>query len=432
MSLTESIHLALASLRSNKLRSALTLLGVIIGIAAVISILTLGAALKKQTLDSLDQVGASNFSVEVKPRNAPPEEASKSILAPANQSRIDPADMITPTMIEKLREKLEPDLRGIAVGETDTVNGEFNSADEQTTAAGKALLQLTNPDFIELADFHAVAGRLLIDDDIDSQRHVTVIPTKLAEEMFGSPSAALGKDLTFTSSDDGRTIDVRVVGVYAKPKSGLLMGDDSVNFALSPYPLNAQLSDTPGAGEAFTAVSVRASSSVDKAEFGKRLTTAMDSLYANNLDVHAQVSDSSEQLNELNQVFSTMSMALAAIGGISLLVGGIGVMNIMLITVTERTREIGVRKALGARRRDIRLQFVIEAIIVCLIGGLLGVALGGIGGMLGSVAMGTFTWPPLSGVLISLLFSLAVGLFFGYYPAGKAAKLDPIAALRYE
>ena len=104
----------------------------------------------------------------------------------------------------------------------------------------------------------------------------------------------------------------------------------------------------------------------------------------------------------------------------------------MLVTVTERTREIGVRKALGARRRDIRVQFVIEAMIVCLLGGLLGVVIGGVAGMIGSAALGTFVLPPLSGVAVSLLFALGVGLFFGYYPAGKAAKLDPIDALRYE
>ena len=122
----------------------------------------------------------------------------------------------------------------------------------------------------------------------------------------------------------------------------------------------------------------------------------------------------------------------AGIGGISLLVGGIGVMNIMLITVTERTREIGVRKALGARRRDIKWQFVIEAMIVCLVGGLIGIILGSALGMLGASLMGTFVFPPLSAVLISIGFSLAIGLFFGYYPAAKAAKLDPIDALRYE
>ena len=123
---------------------------------------------------------------------------------------------------------------------------------------------------------------------------------------------------------------------------------------------------------------------------------------------------------------------LSAIGGISLLVGGIGVMNIMLITVTERTREIGVRKALGATQNDIRVQFIVEAMLVCLIGGIIGVILGGAIGMIASSAVLDMTWPPISAVIFALLFSLATGVFFGAYPASKAAKMQPIEALRYE
>ena len=162
------------------------------------------------------------------------------------------------------------------------------------------------------------------------------------------------------------------------------------------------------------------------------LQRAFDSYYATNPDYKVEVSDFSEDLASLNQIFTTMSLVLAAIGGISLLVGGIGVMNIMLITVTERTREIGIRKALGARRRDIRMQFITEAVVVCLIGGLIGIAIGTAAGMAGAAAIGALVLPPLWAVIMSMLFSLSIGLFFGYYPAGKAAKLDPIEALRYE
>jgi len=144
------------------------------------------------------------------------------------------------------------------------------------------------------------------------------------------------------------------------------------------------------------------------------------------------ITDMKKELEQFSTVLSSMSIGLSAIGGISLLVGGIGVMNIMLITVTERTREIGVRKALGATRRDIRTQFVVESMIVCLIGGLVGIVLGGAFGMIGSTLLGALVFPPLGGVLVALVFSLAIGLFFGYYPANKAARLDPIEALRYE
>ena len=142
--------------------------------------------------------------------------------------------------------------------------------------------------------------------------------------------------------------------------------------------------------------------------------------------------DISASLEGLTTIFRTLSTVLSAIGGISLLVGGIGVMNIMLITVTERTREIGVRKALGATQSDIRVQFIVEAMLVCLIGGIIGVILGGAIGLIASSAVLEMTWPPLSAVLFSLLFSLATGVFFGAYPASKAAKMQPIDALRYE
>ena len=145
-------------------------------------------------------------------------------------------------------------------------------------------------------------------------------------------------------------------------------------------------------------------------------------------------------LEEASKIFGVISSVIASIGGISLLVGGIGVMNVMLITVTERTREIGVRKALGATRRDIRTQFIVEAVMVCLLGGIIGVVLGGIIGTLtsgflgfaGGGSYGPVAFPPIGAVIFSLLFSMAIGVFFGAYPANKAARMQPIDALRYE
>ena len=157
-----------------------------------------------------------------------------------------------------------------------------------------------------------------------------------------------------------------------------------------------------------------------------------DNYYAYNVDYEAKATDASNELESFNQVMNAISGAIAAIAGISLFVGGIGVMNIMLITVTERTREIGVRKALGAKRKDIRLQFLVEAMVVCVIGGILGIVFGTIFGLLGSALLGTMVLPPLYGVIGSLVFCLIIGLFFGWYPADRAAKLTPIEALRYE
>ena len=169
-----------------------------------------------------------------------------------------------------------------------------------------------------------------------------------------------------------------------------------------------------------------------KRQFQKDLQDYLDRQYRGNETYEAEVIDLSSSLQELTSVFRIMSSVLSAIGGISLLVGGIGVMNIMLITVTERTREIGVRKALGATHGDIRTQFIVEAMLVCLVGGVIGVILGGAIGMIATAAFDAFVWPPVGAVLLSLLFSLATGVFFGAYPASKAAKMQPIEALRYE
>ena len=157
-----------------------------------------------------------------------------------------------------------------------------------------------------------------------------------------------------------------------------------------------------------------------------------DRSYEDDPDYKGKVADMKRDIDQLNQTLTMMSVVVSAIGGISLLVGGIGVMNIMLITVTERTREIGVRMALGATRRMIRTQFVTEAMIVCLIGGLFGVVVGAGFGMLGALLLNAFVFPPISAVLLSLVFALLIGLFFGYYPANRASRMNPIEALRYE
>ncbi|MDO5033116.1 ABC transporter permease [Corynebacterium sp.] len=431
MNFAESLRMALGSLRTNKMRSALTLLGVIIGIAAVVAIMTLGRSLQTSVQSDLDRVGVNNFSVEVKDRPEEGEEDKPEDPYAGAASVEDVGSMISPEMLDRLKEALGDEVSGVLIGEYSSYSGTLR-AESGTGAGGSAEVnvQPTNPDYVNSPMYSIVAGRALSDDDIDSQRAVVMLSTKSAEELFGSAQEAVGQYLTVEAENS--FFDLAVIGVYEEAKTGPLVGTAPFEYAFVPYPFEAELSEEPGAGEAFTSVSVRGNPDMDKTVVARDLQSFFDSYYADDPDYMAKVSDFSEDLASLTQMFTTISLVLAAIGGISLLVGGIGVMNIMLITVTERTREIGIRKALGARRRDIRTQFITEAVIVCLLGGLLGVAIGATVGMIGAAALGTFVLPPLGAVFLSLLFSLAIGLFFGYYPAGKAAKLDPIEALRYE
>lgn len=436
MSIAEAISLALGSLRTNKIRSILTLLGVIIGIAAIITILTLGAALKKQTMQELESVGVNNVSAKVVKRDDTGDEDPWGM--PSSQIT-DTTALMRPETIEKIRASAGDQISEIGISQG-TVSGEAvptvptpsQSAIGPNVKNKKVFLEFVNGDSQTMGNLMIVAGRGITDDDIASERQVATVPQTFVDQKFGGdPHQAVGSMITFTPAKHPE-IEFVITGVYKPAKPSVLFGEDPTQTLYAPYPLAARVSDDANAGEAFQSLNIRAQNGVDKKAFIERLQSDFDALYANNKEYKVKVSDNSNGVDSLNKLLSTISLALSAIGGLSLLVGGVGVMNIMLITVTERTREIGVRKALGARGRDIRLQFVIEAMIVCLLGGLIGVLLGAVFGMIGANLLGTFVLPPLSGIVIAFVFSLAIGVFFGYYPAGKAAKLDPIEALRYE
>ena len=171
---------------------------------------------------------------------------------------------------------------------------------------------------------------------------------------------------------------------------------------------------------------------VDSDELSVRIKDFFEPYYRTNRSFEVTAITMSSMVSMLTEMLSTITIAISVIAGIALVVGGIGVMNIMLVSITERTREIGTRKALGAKNSSIRVQFIVEAMIICLIGGIFGVILGIGGGIFASNLLGYPAKPSISGIIISLLFSISIGVFFGYYPANKAAKMNPIDALRYE
>lgn len=280
-----------------------------------------------------------------------------------------------------------------------------------------------------------LAGRFIREGDVRSARNTAVISDKMAKNLFGDDmKKALGKDLEVRSPSGMTTFTV--IGIYkynTDPMTAAMTGQNP-NSATTPcyIPVSTAERMTNDSSQGYPQVIVSAAETENILNFTKELESFMNRFYANNTNFKIMSQSVEQAANELNSVLSSVKLAISVIAGISLLVGGIGVMNIMLVSVTERTREIGVRKALGATNFDIRIQFIVESMIVCLIGGIIGILFGGLFGFLGSLALKAATGPSLFSIIIATGFSMLIGVFFGYYPANKAAQLDPIDALRYE
>lgn len=421
MYLMENIALAINGLKANKMRALLTMLGIIIGISSVIAIVTVGNAMTSSVTNMLNGMGANSIQLQI--TDKPDEHGNTNWNRPYEDE-----DMITDEMIEQylmsFGDKVYAWAASTSLGTAQAING-------RNQASG--YVQGTNAGAIKIQDVDIVAGHFLNDREVDGAKNVVVLSDAFIKKLYpGRPvQEALGKEVKLRLNQG--TYTFTVVGVYKYEISGFaatMSGDTSTNIFI-PITVAKQIGDTK---DGYYWLQIKASDQVtDSQKFAQQSEDYFNKrFYRSNkyIEIMAQSMDS--MIGEMNGMMSTMSLAISVIAGISLLVGGIGVMNIMLVSVTERTREIGTRKALGARNSAIRVQFIVESVIICLIGGAIGVALGASLGYLASSALGFATMPTLSIVFVAVGFSMAIGVFFGYYPANKAAKLDPIEALRYE
>lgn len=393
MSIWESVWMAVEGVRTNKLRSTLTMLGIVIGIAAVIAVVAIGQGGRAMLMTEIDKFGANLFNVYV--------DFSADNPATPRDFAIEDTDVI---------KHLVPAISGLTpVQET--------MATVRSAKKGKfSRIVGSNGDYARMINVQMLKGRFYSNADTKADRKVIVIENKLAEELFRKQDP-LGQRVTVNN------IQMTVIGVARDIDSFLTGGNKT---AYIPYGVWQKVTNQDAImwmqGQTYP---------------GEDIKTAMNQAVKvlerkHNNKGRYKSSTMEQQLEIVNKITSVLTIVVGAIAGISLFVGGIGVMNIMLVSVTERTREIGIRKALGARRKDIMLQFLIEALVLCSIGGIIGTVIG-IGGAF--LIAGFAKWPPLvswTTVLIAFLFSSAVGVFFGLYPASQAARMDPIEALRYE
>ncbi|MDR0875144.1 MAG: ABC transporter permease [Clostridiales Family XIII bacterium] len=437
MNLLENIRLAFGSLLSNKMRAILTMLGIIIGIGAVIGIMTMGQSLSGYMSSTMQDIGVNNVTISLQAKEDDDQRAGsgngmdamrQQMLARlmGGQDEYTEKDLISEAMLANIEQYFSDEIDYISV--TDSVGS--GSATDGRKYANLSMMGV-GTDYANANNVEMKAGRFITERDLEAGKKVAVVSEKLVGKMFGGTDP-LGEQIHVTT--DGKPGTYTIVGVYWYRQDVMAIPSTASekNLSTNVYiPLSTANKITGNQGS--QSVTIITKAGYDSAAFAKEAEDYFNNVfYSRNQNYRVSAFSMESMLDMMTDMLNTLQVAIAAIAAIALLVGGIGVMNIMLVSITERTREIGTRKALGATNGVIRMQFIIEAMIICLIGGVIGIGFGILIGNIGASILGFPAEASLFAIMLATGFSLAIGLFFGYYPANKAAKMDPIDALRYE
>lgn len=428
MMILENVRLALFSLKANKMRALLTMLGIIIGIASVIAIMTVGTSMTSSVTDSMNSMGANNITVGVQQKMDEEEQEGEGMEFGGMMDMKTPEeeDYITKEMLEEYCSTYAASISAISASEN-AGNGKIQDGSLYANISVMGV----SPGYFLANDTDILQGRLFSEREMNEGKMVAMISDKAVNNLFGgNMDAAVGSMIQVSLNN--KYYSYTVVGVYKYEQSmmGFSTSSDKDITTNCFIPLkNAQNLQHSYKFSQFTVVTA---ADVDSESFATETENFFNKYYKDNRDFQVSAFSMASMVNTMSSMLSTITTAISVIAGIALLVGGIGVMNIMLVSITERTREIGTRKALGAPNGAIRLQFIVESMIICLIGGIIGILLGVTAGIAAANMLGTAAKPSGNSILLSLGFSMVIGIFFGYYPANKAAKMDPIEALRYE
>jgi len=414
VNLVESLRVALGSLATSKMRSALTMLGIVIGVAAVITLVSLGQGVQMMVTEEIKGAGANLLFI------LPGRLQGGMPLAQSSQSSLtyDDAQTIANPLNIPYVTAVAPQLTG---------NARVSYADNDLFISVIGVTPETAP----VRSLQVAYGEFIDSNHLHARSRVTVLGSGVVDDLFPPGLYPLGQNIKING------VPFRVIGVLEeKGATGFGSQDDMVSVPLTTayarlFPRQRNLSGEYLVSTIYTQVVSEDHLDAAAEEITRVLRQRHDIGLGDDDDF--SVIAQTDIVNMMGEIMGVLTLFLGSIAAISLLVGGIGIMNIMLVSVTERTREIGIRKAVGAKRRDILLQFLMEAVVLSLLGGVVGIALGYLGSNLVSRLsedLAAYTSP--SAILLATGFSIAVGVFFGIYPAARASRLDPIEALRYE